>query len=148
MTHLRTVPSLATTCDAPVASKKDRLTAAALTLHVNDGYKPMSTVARIAGLHNAPKVKAPMTPGHTLARTIHMEFVHLSSEYSTSEGALVKLDFVPSETDMEEARSLLKGLGYVAGKLNVVTPRLSGEKPSANIWVEYDNADKPYFSKR
>lgn len=154
MTHLRTVHSklaLAAECAAPAASTKERLTSTALTLHVNENYKPLTAAARIAGLNKASSrannnpVK---TPGNELARTIHYEFVRLSSEYSTSEGALVTLDFVPPETDMEDARKILKGLGYIAGKMNTVSPRVSDEGPSVSIWVEYDNLDKPYFSKR
>lgn len=154
MTHLRTVHTklaLAAECAAPAASPKERLTSAALTLHVNENYKPLTAAARIAGLNNASvraKTTTVKTPGNELARTIHYEFVRLGSEYSTSEGALVTLDFVPSETDMEDARKILKGLGYIAGKMNTVSPRVSDEGPSVSIWVEYDNLDKPYFSKR
>lgn len=151
MTHLRTVPTLATNCAAPAPSSKPRLTSASLTLHVNGDYKPVSTTARIAGLHHAnarAKASPPLSPAHELARTIHYEFVRLGSEFSTSEGALVTLNFVPSDTVMEEARKILKGLGYVAGKMNTVSPRVRDEKESVSIWVEYDNADKPYFSKR
>ncbi len=154
MTHLRTVHSklaLAAECAAPAASTKERLTSTALTLHVNENYKPLTAAARIAGLNNASvsaKNSPVKTPGNELARTIHYEFVRLGSEFSISEGALVSLNFVPSETDMEEARKILKGLGYIAGKMNTVHPRVSDKKDSVSIWVEYDNADKPYFSKR
>lgn len=155
MTHLATVhtaPSLAAECKAPETSDP-RLARASLTLHVNHNYRPLTAAMRAFGLRKAPKTPAtpaapPMTPGRLLARTIHQEFVRLGSEFSTSEGALVTLDFVPSEADMEEARMHLKSVGYVAGKAKLVSPRVSDEKPSVSIWVEYDNADKPYFSKR
>lgn len=133
-------PYLAASCHSPATSAKPRLRREDLRLFVNGEFKPMSTVAKIAS--HKPKTSAVGTPGNELARTIHYEFVRLGSEFQTSEGALVKLDFVPSKENMDEARKILKGLGYVAGEAHPAHPTVTGEKSGVTIWVEYADSNR------